>query len=91
VIFGSDHKVLIDSMNETEAKAFMMFLMVEESRHRIAVERCSDNIKNASPLNEIDQALTRFETSAIRRHMDDLDGIRVTRDKVKAKFGWCRW
>lgn len=88
MIFDSEHKVKIESLNEVEARAFMMFLAVEESRHRIAVERSAQNIKNASSDSEIDQAIVKFEQTAIWRHMQDLEGIKTARAKVKKQFGW---
>ena len=88
MIFNDEYKVIIATLSEPEATAFLMFLNVEESRHRVAMERSLDNIKSDNKDNEIDSALILFEESAIKRHMEDIEDIKKIRQKVKDKFGW---
>ena len=43
--FGKDHKVIIDSMNKTEAKAFVKFLKSEVVRHQEDITQADELMK----------------------------------------------
>ena len=45
MIFNSEHKVIVDTLDESEARAFIKFLRSEILRHQDDIEHAEDLIK----------------------------------------------
>lgn len=91
--FNNDHKVLLDTMSTTEARAYISFLLDERRRHEGDRVECEEN-KSASRDRfghdtegvQLAEALVEFWDSAIKRHQLDIDDIDTLVRKVKERF-----
>ncbi len=69
--FDSEHKVEIDTLNETEAREFLTFLGDEIARHKEAIR--IDVLMIIGSKYQKKLALGQFYKSAITRHKMDID------------------
>ena len=80
--FNEDNKVIIDTMNEKEARVFLDFLSEERQRHYSAFEHGSNRC-----FIESGNTMAKFYDSASSRHLQDIHEIDTLSKKVKEKFG----
>ena len=91
--FNQENKVKIDTLNTTEARAFLAFLECERKRHRIELNLCDLAIRNCQEVvlhdteGEIFRNASRqFYESAKNRHQEDIDDIDNLVMRVKEGF-----
>jgi len=82
------HKVIIETLNKTEAKAYVTFLAGEEVRHHMNIYECADCIEKhrRGGDTEFDRASIQFWQSAVSRHLDDISDIKALIEKVRELF-----
>jgi hypothetical protein len=81
--WGKDHKVIPQTLNQTEAHAFVDFMDIEWSRHQREMEWLNSEKKNCDMSNPYQRAFSLFLTSALERHQEDLDSIRPLKEWVR--------
>jgi len=79
--FNGDNKVLVDTLDVTEAKAFIIFLEEEITRHKNAIKSARMKGDEGNPWDEKEwRARRRFYDTAIDRHKQD---IKETKKKIE--------
>ena len=81
--FDKEHKVIIETMNKAEAKAFLGFLDEEKMRHVEALAQAMDRVEDI----EYDIACQIFWETASQRHQGDIDDIAKVTAQVLERFG----
>ncbi len=71
MIFDKECKVMVSTLNETEATDFVEFLKAEIDRHKYAILVAELKIIGAKHQGR--KALAEFYQSAIKRHKMDID------------------
>ena len=91
--FGSDNKVILETLNATEARAYLSFLSNERERHKVEIAFCESAIRYAMSRFGHDTegeilatSYGEFYKSAIKRHQEDIDDTDVLVRKVKERF-----
>jgi len=91
--FNPNHKVKIETMNTTEARAFLAFLNDEKTRHITNQDECEHVIQNAEDRFPHDtegeimvDTYREFYHTAIIRHQGDVDDIEILLRQVKDMF-----
>jgi len=86
--FNKNHKVILDTLNKIEAKAFVAFLAGEKVRHQMNIYECGDYIEKhrRKGNTEFDRASIQFWQSEVLRHQDDISGIDALIIKVRELF-----
>ena len=85
--FDEQNKVLIDTLNPVEAKAFIDFLWEEKNRHKDCVVDAGRRAKLASTcVDEYWKARSKFWESELARHKDDILDIKALIEKVRGLF-----
>ena len=81
------HKVMIDTLTQSDAKDYIDFLLIERERHENEVKTCYNII---SVLQSGDTGCSRVTPllweSAIKRHLEDVVSCDEVIEKVKRKF-----
>ena len=83
--FDKENKVIIETLNKVEAKAFIDFLQEEEERHIDCVYDALGKVREESN-NEYWGARNKFWESEIARHKDDVSDIKALIEKVRELF-----
>lgn len=83
--FDEQNKVLIDTLNPTEARAYISFLLEEQGRHIFCLNDAGERARVEST-NEYRKALGKFWKSAVARHQDDIRDIKALIEKVRGLF-----
>ena len=84
---GETHKVIIESLNSTEAMAYVCFLKEEQIRHEEEVGECLQRIKAAEFWRPTGySASMEFWESARVRHANDISDIKALIEKVRELF-----
>jgi hypothetical protein len=92
VEFDEEYKVRVETLNATEAQAFLAFLGEERDRHIECIRDAEDNeiVMDGYGMDEEQQqfqlAYNEFYRSAKERHVSDVMGIDKLVREVKDRF-----
>ena len=86
--FNKDNKVIISSLNNVEADAFVLFLEEENIRHAEDINEVELKIMSHSLNTKWNSAYRILCESAIRRHGDDISESNKLIERVKE--GMCQ-
>jgi len=65
--FNEDHKVIMESLSDVEAEAYVEFLENEKHRHELAEKRAQAKAESLYALAQF------YDSAAIRHHLDVVD------------------
>ena len=85
--FDDGHKVIFETLDKEEARAFKYFLEAEADRHAYGVSDIVGDELIRSPTTKYDKALNRFWRSEVKRHNKDTIEIDELLKRIKDKFG----
>jgi len=81
-----DHLIDEDALTKEEALEFMGFLQVERQRHVSDMLSCDENVQYFMVDNKLILAFA-WKSSSMR-HLDDIDMIDSTMDKLRDRWGF---
>ena len=82
-----DHKVIIDTLTDSEAQDYIDFLLIERERHKDEIDLCNQTISVLQSGDvESSRASLLLWGSAIKRHSEDIVGIDLLIAKVERKW-----
>ena len=84
--FDDNDMVIVDSLNASEATAYISFLYVERGRHVVNAEDARNIWSPATTKKGFTKAWIEFWKSTERRHLKDIEMIDLKLKEVRERF-----
>ena len=84
--FDDNDMVIVDSLNASEATAYISFLYVERARHKVEAEETKKVQFYPIASNDFVIAWRELWKSAERRHLRDIEMIDLKLKEVRERF-----